>query len=285
MVRVFGFDLGAQWITAPAAYLRFMDRGRVELIESLCAHTGEESWLTRYTINIYGLDTVFTGLSRFGDRLEVHTSLRQATSHRAAFDQWVYNSNTRDLLVDAVVEVLFLDAAGQLAPVPQSLAKLLGPPRTGTRPPVVFPSVRTEDEEQYTYVVPFRVYYEDTDAQGIAYHASYARFSEGALVETILSVLPREAVGEWLDPNRIHLSRLAIRFLRASRLGDYLEVQTRGRQPVPGEMLVEQKIILRDTDQVSAQVVMEVGFVDQEGRRQRVPKPLQDLVPYAPEKP
>lgn len=280
VVRVFGSDLGAQWVTGPSAYLRYMDRGRVELIESLCQQTGEESWLSRYTINVYRLDAVFTAISRFGDRLEVQTGLRRASSHRAAFDQRVVNADSRELLVDAVVEVLFLDREGQLATVPASLSRQLGPVSPGQRRPIRYPPVRAE--ERYSYKVPFRVYYEDTDAQNIAYHASYARYAEGALVESILNVLPPEAVSEWLDPNRIHLSRLGIRFLRAARLGDHLEVQIRGRQDIPGEVMVEQQIVHLDTDQVAAQVVMEVGFVDQEGRRQRVPEPLQNLVPYLP---
>lgn len=276
-VRVFGYDLGGQGVTAPHAYLAFMDRGRVELIESLCQQTGEDSWLDRYTINIYKLDVVFTGISRFGDLLEVQTGLRQASSHRAAFDQRIVMSESRELVADGVVEVLFLDEDSQLAPVPRSLSRQIGSTRSAKRKPIIFPAVNTE--ERYPYEVPFRVYFEDTDMQEIAYHATYARFSEGALVESFFNIRPLDSVGVFMDPNYIHLSRLGMRFLRAARLGDRLLVRTRGRQTAPGEVLVEQQIVLSESDEVAAQVVTEVGFVDQDGKRQNMPELLEGLLP------
>ena len=275
--RVFGYDLGVQGVATPQAYLRYMDRGRVELIESLCSGAGEESWLTRYTINIYRLDVVFTSISAFGDVLEVHTGLRRASSHRAAFDQRIVKTDTRELVSDGVVEVLFLDERGQLAPVPGSLASELETGRKRPRPPLRFPP--GGKEERYPYTARFRVYFEDTDTQGIAYHATYAKFSEAALEETLLAMRPAEKRGSWLDPDHVHVSRLSMRFLRSARLGDRLVVQTRGRQTSPGEVLIEQQIILVEHEQVAAQVVMEVGFVDQEGKHQAMPEALRGLLP------
>ena len=220
--RVFGYDLGVQGVATPQAYLRYMDRGRVELIELLCSGTGEESWLKQYTINIYRLDVVFTSISAFGDVLEVHTGLRRASSHRAAFDQRIVKTDTRELVSDGVVEVIFLYQRGQLAPVPGSLANELETGRERARPPLRFPSAGKE--ERYPYAHRFRVYFEDTDMQGIAYHATYARLSEAALEETLLAMRPAEKRGSWLDPDHVHVSRLGMRFLRSARLGDHLEI-------------------------------------------------------------
>lgn len=173
--------------------------------------------------------------------------------------------------------MLFLDEESQLAPVPQNLSRQIGSTRSAKRDPIIFPAANPE--ERYPYEVPFRVYFEDTDTQEIAYHATYARFSEGALVESFFNIRPLDSVGVFMDPNYIHLSRLGMRFLRAARLGDRLLVRTRGRQTSPGEVLVEQQIVLQESGQVAAQVVTEVGFVDQEGRRQRMPEPLEGLLP------
>ena len=281
LVRVYGFDQGAQRITAPAAYMRFMDRGRVELMESLCREAGDVSLLERYTINAYRIDAIITGRSHFGDQLEVRTEGHQATTHRAAFDQKIVKVDTGEQLVDARVEILFVDSDGTLLQVPESISHSLGPPPAETRKPLRFPVARAD--EQYTYSVPFRVYFEDTDAQKTAYHASLARFAEGALVESIFRLLPREAVMEWLDPERIHLQRLGMRFLRATVLGDHLDVKTRAFHTSVGEIVVEQQIVLREKNLVATQVVWKVGFVDAEGHRLEVPERLRFLIPYRPE--
>lgn len=281
VVRVYGFDQGAQRITAPAAYMRFMDRGRLELLEALCREAGEETLLKRYMLNAYRVDAIITGRSHFGDRLEVRTVGHQATTHRTAFDQQVLNADTGEQLVDARVEVLFVDNGGKLLQVPESIAALLGPRPSQERGPLQFPVARAD--EPYTYSVPFRVYFEDTDAQKTAYHASLARFAEGALVESIFRLLPRKAVLEWLDPERIHLRRLGIRFLRATVLGDHLDVKTRAVHTSAGEIVVEQQILKRETNQVAAQVVWQVGLVDDEGKSLPVPEHLSFLIPYRPE--
>jgi len=71
---------------------------------------------------------------------------------------------------------------------------------------------------------PVRVYYEDTDAGGVVYYASYLRFLERARTEWLaslgftLSALQHEHRAAFV----VH--RLEIEYLRPARLGDALEV-------------------------------------------------------------
>lgn len=71
-----------------------------------------------------------------------------------------------------------------------------------------------------------RVYYEDTDASGVAYHTSYLRWMERARTEWL-----REAGGDhraFMASQGVAftLSHIELRFLLPARLDDLLEVQT-----------------------------------------------------------
>jgi acyl-CoA thioester hydrolase len=74
------------------------------------------------------------------------------------------------------------------------------------------------------FLWPVRVYYEDTDAAGVVYYASYLRFLERARTEWLaslgftLSALEREHRTSFV----VH--RLEIEYRRPARLGDALEV-------------------------------------------------------------
>lgn len=76
------------------------------------------------------------------------------------------------------------------------------------------------------HVLPIRVYYEDTDAGGVVYHANYLRFMERGRTEMLrglghdLAAL-RQARGiNWT------VARLSIRYLKPARLDEALEVVT-----------------------------------------------------------
>ena len=76
---------------------------------------------------------------------------------------------------------------------------------------------------------PVRVYFEDTDAGGIAYHASYLRFAERGRTEALRDLgVPHAEMVE--RHNRMFVvRRLEIDYLRPARLDDLLTVVT---QPV-----------------------------------------------------
>lgn len=89
---------------------------------------------------------------------------------------------------------------------------------------------------------PVRVYWEDTDAGGVVYHASYVRFLE-------------RGRSEWLRALGIHQQALAkdrdllfairamqMDFLRAARLDDMLEVRTSMKSRRGASLVFEQGI-------------------------------------------
>lgn len=77
------------------------------------------------------------------------------------------------------------------------------------------------------HIFPIRVYYEDTDAGNIVYHANYLRFMERARTE-MLRLLGWEHTGLLQDQGvSFAVRRCEIDFVAPAKLDDTLEVETR----------------------------------------------------------
>jgi acyl-CoA thioester hydrolase len=71
-----------------------------------------------------------------------------------------------------------------------------------------------------------RVYYEDTDAGGIAYHANYLRFAERARTEALRDLgIPHAEMTERFNLMFV-VRQLTIDYVRPARLDDSLTVET-----------------------------------------------------------
>ena len=89
---------------------------------------------------------------------------------------------------------------------------------------------------------PVRVYYEDTDAGGVVYHASYLAFYERARTEMLRQhhfnqqVLLAEQVA-------FVVRRMTIDFVAAARLDDLLDIQTEVTAMTRATMTFSQRIV------------------------------------------
>ncbi|TCI00856.1 YbgC/FadM family acyl-CoA thioesterase [Roseococcus sp. SYP-B2431] len=86
-----------------------------------------------------------------------------------------------------------------------------------------------------------RVYYEDTDAGGVAYHASYLRWAERARTESL-----REMGLPHADMQRLHgcfmvVRRATVEYARPARLDDEVTVVTRIRR-ASASLLLRQEV-------------------------------------------
>lgn len=128
----------------------------------------------------------------------------------------------------------------------------------------------TESGRRHRY--PIRVYYEDTDAAGIVYHAQYLCFMERARTEFM------RALG--LDHSRLRdehgcvftVRRCTLDFARPAGLDDLLEVVTWIREVRGARMLVDQDV-RRDAVVVAAGR-LELAVVGVTMRPRRLPAPL-----------
>ena len=120
------------------------------------------------------------------------------------------------------------------------------------------------------HLYALRVFYEDTDAGGVVYHANYLRWFERArsdLVE-LLGIDQRAALegGQGLYT----VAELAIRYLSPARLGDTVRIETTARQVGRVSCMLEQSAWRGDRRLAEASV--KVGFIGGDGRPRRQPE-------------
>ena len=119
------------------------------------------------------------------------------------------------------------------------------------------------------FIHPIRVYWEDTDAGGVVYHAQYLAFLERARSEWM------RALGNGQELLReVHGLVFAVRAMRIdfrapARLDDDLIVRSRVTQLSPARCAIAQSV-WRDAAELT-QGSVTVAFLDPSGRPQRQP--------------
>ena len=123
-----------------------------------------------------------------------------------------------------------------------------------------------------THTHPLRVYYEDTDAGGIVYHANYLKFCERARSEWVrgLGIDQRALKAE--RGLIIVVRRMEVDFLRPALYDDALTVTTRLRI-LGGARIELDQSVLRGPDTLFTAAVTLV-CVGPDGRAARLPDDL-----------
>lgn len=124
------------------------------------------------------------------------------------------------------------------------------------------------------FTLPVRVYYEDTDAQGVVYYANYFRFMERARTEW-LRHLGVDMVELQEQQRRIFVvAEVQAKFLAPARLSDNLIVTASLVELSRASFSVEQKIY-RDSSEGELLIsgLVKAAFLDADSMRpKRVPK-------------
>ena len=117
---------------------------------------------------------------------------------------------------------------------------------------------------------PVRVYFEDTDAGGVVYHAGYLRFMERARSDMlrIAGIDQRRALdrGEGV----YMVADLAIRYRRPAKLDDDLLVVSHLRELRGASCVIHQRV-MRGVE-VLTEADVTAAFIDAEGRPRRQPR-------------
>jgi len=123
---------------------------------------------------------------------------------------------------------------------------------------------------------PIRVYYEDTDAGGIVYHANYLRFAERGRSECLRQIgwqhdrmLSETGLG-WV------VRRATIDFRRPARLDDALVVETRLAE-LSGARMIARQDVCREADLLVG-LDLELVLLTASGRPSRIPASLADAI-------
>lgn len=128
--------------------------------------------------------------------------------------------------------------------------------------------------------MPVRVYYEDTDASGIVYHANYLKFIERGRTDVLRCAgLDHRRMMDADDMTAFAVRQMAIRFHSPARLDDALEVRTRFVE-LRGARIRAEQDVWRDGDRLF-EAEVEIAVLDRQGRARRIPAFVREaLAPY-----
>lgn len=116
------------------------------------------------------------------------------------------------------------------------------------------------DAEGQRHVLPVRVYFEDTDAGGVVYHASFVRYAERGRTDflRLLGTDARRLIdgSESREPAAFVVRRMTFDFARPGRMDDLLEVVTRVKELGGASVTLEQTILRDGVRLVTADVVV-----------------------------
>lgn len=115
-----------------------------------------------------------------------------------------------------------------------------------------------------------RVYYEDTDAGGVVYHANYLRWFERARSD-LLDVLGIDQAAALAAGEGVYtVAEATLRYLSPAKLGDTILIETRA-ESVGRVSCVLSHVALRDGVKLT-QASVKVGFIAPNGRPRRQPE-------------
>jgi acyl-CoA thioester hydrolase len=134
---------------------------------------------------------------------------------------------------------------------------------------------RREGQE---HVLPVRVYYEDTDAGGIVYHANYLKYCERARSDCLrlLGIHHHQ-----LDDMGFVVRRMVCDFLKPARLDDLLEVRTTFLEMGGARLELDQRVMLNGNTLFAARVT--VVLIDGRGKPRRLPQSMADALKSLPD--
>ena len=127
------------------------------------------------------------------------------------------------------------------------------------------------------------MYYEDTDAAGIVYHANYLKFAERARTE-MMRLLGLDHVRLAREHGAAFaVRRCTVNYLAPARLDDRLEVRTRLVARRGASIDLSQRVC-RDDDGGAplAELAIRLAVLDPRLRPVRLPRPLREALAHLP---
>ena len=127
------------------------------------------------------------------------------------------------------------------------------------------------------HAFPIRVYFEDTDAGGMAYHATYLRWAERARTEALREArMPHQEMMERHGAILV-VRRVEVEYVRPARLDDAVSLETRVLA-VRGATLVLDQRARKDGADLAVMRV-ELACLDRAGLRpRRIPEPWRTAI-------
>ena len=122
---------------------------------------------------------------------------------------------------------------------------------------------------------PLRVYFEDTDAGGMAYHANYLRWAERARTESLRAMgLPHQMLMEG-HHSILVVRRIEVEYWRPAKLDDAVVVETRVIAVRGVTIVLDQRMVPAEGEAGTlAALRVELACIDRHSLRpKRIPEP------------
>jgi acyl-CoA thioester hydrolase len=120
------------------------------------------------------------------------------------------------------------------------------------------------------HVLEFRVYLEDTDAQGIVYHSNYLRYFERGRCEFLESLgVPMDEVAR--PDCRLVVYEIRIKFRRPASLGDRIEVLTSMLRASEYRLTFRQQVRRRGEEEALVSGEVDIVAIDRDGTLRELP--------------
>lgn len=120
------------------------------------------------------------------------------------------------------------------------------------------------------FLLPIRIYYEDTDFSGVVYHAAYLKFFERGRTEALRAcgvhhseMLRRE------EPIAFAVRKMTTEWIVPARIDDLLEVRTLFDEIRGARMFLQQEIWRDET--LLARAEVEAACINLQGKPRRLP--------------
>lgn len=125
-----------------------------------------------------------------------------------------------------------------------------------------------------TYKISARVYWEDTDASGLVYHASYIRFMERGRTELLRSLgLEQRQLLDGATPIYFVVRAMQLDFRKPAVLDDMLSVETTPLELGGASLTLDQRV-LRGGETLATAIVKVVCV--EAGRARRMPADVRE---------
>ncbi|MED5371580.1 MAG: YbgC/FadM family acyl-CoA thioesterase [Myxococcota bacterium] len=123
-VQIYYEDTDHSGVVYHANYLKYFERAREHLlgVEELVRLWEDDG----IGFVVYKCSMKFREGARFGDRVQVRTTVRKDSAYRLVFVQQIWRPEGKQPMVDGLVELACVDRDAKLIPLPQLVLDRLG---------------------------------------------------------------------------------------------------------------------------------------------------------------
>ncbi|MEM9045725.1 MAG: tol-pal system-associated acyl-CoA thioesterase [Pseudomonadota bacterium] len=122
------------------------------------------------------------------------------------------------------------------------------------------------------HLFPCKVYYEDTDLQGIVYYANYFKFIERGRTEALSAIGIDQMALMQLHGVMFVVRRVEADYHKPARFGDDLDVRTEISSVGAASLNMQQEVLRDQLLLFSASI--RIAVVNQQGKAERMPQSL-----------